>query len=86
MFQNGPAPGILSCCGTLDGEGNSILMVGMTSREVLLYSLPEFEVKGSLPEVGLKGTKWSRERKRGFAYANSSVRWIGIGILSTWWV
>lgn len=51
MFQNGPAPGVLSCCGTLDGEGNSILMVGVTSCEVLLYSLPEFEVKGSLPEV-----------------------------------
>lgn len=50
-LQNGPPPGVLSCCGTPDAEGNPVLMVGFTTCEVCLYSLPEFEVKGSLPEV-----------------------------------
>ncbi|GMH32970.1 hypothetical protein BSKO_00804 [Bryopsis sp. KO-2023] len=50
-INNGVAVGILSMCGTPDAEGNPVLMVGMASREVILYNLPGFEVKGVLPEI-----------------------------------
>jgi len=47
----GPSPGVLSMCGTPDGQNKPVLMVGLTSGVVVLYDLPEFRERGLLPEV-----------------------------------
>ena len=35
-------------CGTPDGHNRPVLMVGLTSGEVVLYELPEFRERGVL--------------------------------------